>query len=191
MQQTHRSIRIAVLATALVLGGCGGPVHFVDPEADIPFYQKVAVVPFTTLAQDRAAGFRVTDVFFTEALGRDFAEILEPGQFAAAMVKLRGGTPSANPWSTEDLARLGEATGVQAFFMGTVREYEMVRVGRGSFPLISLEVRLVDAATGRIVWTASTTRRGGPGFPLFGWGEVHTLGELTEAVCRRLLETLP
>jgi hypothetical protein len=106
-------------------------------------------------------------------------------------VKARGGTPYANPWSGEDLAKLGEEAGIQGFFMGTVTEYGMERVGRDAFPLLSVEARLVDAATGRIVWSASRTRRGGPAFPIFGWGEIHTLGELTSEVCHELVGTLP
>ncbi len=67
----------------------------------------------------------------------------------------------------------------------------MTRVGGESFPLVSLEVRLVDLATGIVVWSASHTRRGGPTFPLTGWREIHTLGELTAEVCKDILDTLP
>ena len=76
-------------------------------------------------------------------------------------------------------------------FVGVVSDYEMVRVGRESFPLVSIEVRMLDSATGLVVGSASQTRRGGPVTPIFGWGEVHTLGELTSKVCRDLLDTLP
>ena len=114
------------------------------------------------------------------------------------MTKLRGGTPVENPWSAEELARLAEELGVEGVFLGTVREYDMTRTGRSAFPLLSMEARLVDAASGRLVWSASATRRGGPGTPfvssllgLFGGGEIHTMGELTAVVCRDLLKTLP
>jgi hypothetical protein len=126
----------------------------------------------------------------TELLNRRVAEVVDPGQFAAAMLQTRGGTPFANPWSTADLAKLGQASGVQGIFLGTVREYEMARSGRESFPLISIEVHMVDAASGRIVWSASRSRKGGPSFPLFGWTEVHTLGELSSILCGDMLETL-
>jgi hypothetical protein len=182
--------RIAAAVLMALLGGCGGPAHFINPEADLPFYERVGVIPFASLSPDRLAGERVASVFMTEVLDRRVAEVVDPGQFAAAMQKVRGGTPFSNPWSTADLAKLGEEAGVQGIFVGTVREYEMARAGRESFPLISLEVHLVDAASGRIVWSASRTRRGGPSFPLFGWTEVHTLGELAAEMCRDMLGTL-
>ena len=76
-------------------------------------------------------------------------------------------------------------------FTGTVRDYEMTNVGRCTYPLVSLEIRLLDVSTGNLVWSASITRRGGPDMPFMGWREIHTLGELTTAVCRELLKTLP
>jgi TolB-like protein len=198
MNVRMRTGMLAGGALLLALAGCGGPSAFVNPEADLPFYQKVAIIPFTSLSQDRVAGYRVSDTFFSELLRRGFADVVEPGQFSAAVVKLRGGTPVDNPWSAEELARLSEELGIEGIFLGTVREYEMSRTGRSSFPMLSLEVRLVDAASGKLVWSASTTRRGGPGIPvvswflgLFGGGEIHTMGELTTAVCRDFLKTLP
>lgn len=181
----------AAAAAVLVLVSCAGPTKFLDEEADLAYYERVGIIPFTSLAQDQLAGLKVTDTFFTELLDREFAQVVESGQFLAAMNRARGGTPVTNAWSTADLQRLAEETGIQGVFMGTVRDYTMERVGRESFPLLSMEVRLVDTDTGRVVWSGSRTRRGGPAFPIFGWGEIRTQGELTAKVCRELLDTLP
>lgn len=188
----------ALALAACSLASCSAPARFVDREADIPFYERVAIVPFAALGSDAASGQKVTDVFFVELLRAHRFEVVEPGQFAAAMMRVRGGTPATNPWSTAELAKLGEEAGVQGLFFGTVRDYEMERASQESFPLVSVDARFVDAATGRIVWSASRTRRGGPGLPLagiifglFGGGEIHTLGELTSEICRELIATLP
>lgn len=186
-----RFVRPIAALAMLVAMGCAGPVRFLDPEADLGYYERVGVIPFTSLAQDRLAGEKTTNVFFTELLDRRFAQVAEPGQFTAAMARTRGGTPIINPWASAELAKLGEDAGVQGVFMGTVRDYDMAQIGRESFPLISVEVRLVDTATGRVVWSASKTRKGGPALPIIGWGEVHTMGELTSQVCRELLASLP
>ena len=182
---------LAAAMAVLLVPGCAGPVRFLDPEADLAYYERVGVIPFTSLAQDRLAGEKTTNVFFTELLDRRFTQVAEPGQFAAAMVRTRGGTPMTNAWASAELIKLGEDAGVQGVFMGTVRDYEMTQIGRESFPLISLEVRLVDTATGRVVWSASQTRKGGPALPIIGFGEVHTMGELCSQVCRTLLGSLP
>lgn len=187
-----RPVRVAAAGT-LILGvmSCGGNSQFLDPEADLPYYEVVGVVPFVSLADDRAAGPRVTNIFFTELLRTDFARVAEPGQFAAAIARVRGNTPAPTPWSTADLVRLQEEAGVQGVFMGTVRNYEMVREGRDSYPMVSLEVRLVDTATGRMVWSASETRKEGPGFPLLSWGRARTLPDLASRMSGELLEGLP
>lgn len=188
-RRRFRGLWPALLLIAVT--GCGSPTVFIDPETDFPYYERVGVLPFTSLAGDRLAGEKVTSVFITELLEKNMALVVEPGQFMAAMAQMRGSNPMARPWSTADLARLGEEAQVQGIFMGTVNEYGMVSAGRDQFPTITLEVRFVDAATGRVIWSASRTRRGGPAFPIFGWGEVRTLGELCSMICDELLSTLP
>ena len=194
MNGTFRASNRATWGLAVVflaaLAGCAGSDHYMSAEADLPYYERVAVIPFSTLSQDRLSGERMASVFMTELLGSRVADVVDPGQFAATMMQIRGGTPFANPWSTADLAKLGKAAGVQGIFLGTVQEYEMARSGRESFPLISMEVHMIDAASGTIVWSASRTRKGGPAFPLFGWTEIHTLGELSSTMCREMLGTL-
>jgi TolB-like protein len=186
-----RSVAALAVALAAVAGCSSGVTRFVHPQADLGFYESVGVVPFESLGQDRLAGEKVTNIFFTEVLRRRFADVREPGQFAAAIQRLRGLGPSERAWTAADLSRLGDEANVQGVFMGTVRDYEMTSAGRSSFPLVSIEVRLVDAGTGTMVWSASLTRRGGPTLPFTGWREIHTLGELTTVVCRDLLDTLP
>ena len=191
MRKWWTATKFSAAVAAVLAAACGGPTHFVHPEADFPFYENVGIVPFVSLGQDRLAGEKVTDVFFTELLRTGFAEVNDPGQFLAVIQRIRGATPLSTPWGTADLAKLGEEANVQGMFMGVVRDYEMTRVGRDSYPLVSIEVRLLDAATGRVVWSASQTRRTGPRTPIVGWGEIHTLGELATDMCRDLLRTLP
>jgi len=183
-------LKTAALAALLLGCGCSGASRFVHPDADLPFYEKVGVIPFSSLAADRMAGEKVTNVFFSELLRRKFDQVLEPGQFAVAMTRVRGGTPYTNPWSGEELAKLGEETGVQGVFMGTVREYAMTTTGRDTYPMVAVEVRFVDVATGRLVWSSSITRRTGPGVPFVGRTE-RTLDGLAATVCREVLQTLP
>lgn len=173
------------------LGCSSSATRFVHPEADLAFYENVGIVPFESLGMDRLAGQKVTNVFYTELLAKDFADVAEPGQFLATIQQIRGLAPTNRAWSSADVARLGEDAQVQGVFMGIVRDYEMTASGRSTFPLVSIEVRLLDTITGEVVWSASMTRRGGPTMPFTGWREVHTLGELTTLVCRELLETLP
>jgi hypothetical protein len=176
----------------LALGcvSCGGSRQFLDPEADLPYYERVGVIPFESLAGDRAAGERVYHVFFNELLRTGLAQVAEPGQFIAAMALVRGNKAPAAPWSTAELAKLGETAGVQGVFLGTVVEYEMVRIGRDAFPMVTVEVRFVDTQTGRMVWSATRSEKEGPGIPLLDWGGKKTLGELSAVLIEDMLRPL-
>ena len=189
MTRPRRTELLVALGTIL-LGGCAGSARFLDPQADLGYYERVAILPFSSLTADRVAGDKVASVFFTELLQSHVAAAVDPGQLAAAMVQARGGTPATTPWSAAELAKLAESVKAQGMFEGVVREYSLERSGRDSFPLVSLELRLVDAASGRVIWTWSDTRRGGPAFPLWPWRETRTLGELTADMCRDALATL-
>jgi hypothetical protein len=80
--------------------------------------------------------------------------------------------------------------GVQGLIVGTVSEYQMTSTPSGQFPVITVEVRLLDAETANVVWSASATERGGPKTPIIGVGEIHTLGELSQKISKQLVNKL-
>lgn len=187
-----RATAALLLAAALLAAGCAGTRSVAHPEVDWSFYSRMGIVPFKTLAADRNAGEKVSSALLTELLMARTIEVAEPGGFVRALQEVlkgqSGGDPSA--LTAADLRRLGESAEVQAVLFGTVREYEMVRVGQEQFPLVSLDVRLVDAPTGALIWSGSVSRRGGPRLPFVSIGETHTLGELTQKVCEELAHDL-
>jgi hypothetical protein len=81
--------------------------------------------------------------------------------------------------------------GVQAVLSGVVREYTMVRIGQTQYPLITLDVTLVDTATGTTVWVLSHTKKGGPNLPFVSVGETFTLGELLQEICQETVSKIP
>ena len=134
------------------------------------------------------AGAKLTVAFTTELYVAQQFQVIEPGAFRAIKNStLERPRHEATELTPEELQSVGAAAGVQGIFQGIVRDYEMARIGAKSYPLITLEVRLLDAATGQVVWSNSVTKRGGPKFPIFGWGEVHTLGELASDAAREVV----
>jgi TolB-like protein len=75
---------VRTLAAAILLGmlpGCAaGPKLYVNPQADMSFYKKVAVLPFANLSQDRFAGERVARAFITELVLADRFQVIEPAE---------------------------------------------------------------------------------------------------------------
>ncbi len=185
-----RQLIVAALLTAGAVG-CAGPVRvFVNPQADFSYYTKVGIVPFRTLAGDRFAGEKFTVEFNAAVLAAEMFEVVEYGIFATALDKAIGSRARDGTLTPEELKKIAEATGVQGVFLGTVSQYEMVRTSSGTFPVITVEARLVDTETGTVAWMATATQRGGPKAPVISIGEIHTLGELSQVMSRRLVSTL-
>jgi hypothetical protein len=184
---------VAMLAIAAALAGCGGPRVFLHPEADLSYYERVGVIPFLSAAGDQAAALAATGCFTTELLIERTYEVAEPGDFMIQSARAAGGTDvlRTQPLNAEQIRALADSTKVQAVFEGLVVDHEMVRVGQGSYPLVSVEVRMIDAETGKLLWMGSRTRRGGPGLPILGWGETPTLSELTQKVCADIARRVP
>jgi len=186
-----REVARFAVVVAMVGGGCAAPIKtYMHPDADLAFYTDVAVVPFRSLAADRFAGDKFTVEFETALMASELFNVMDRGVFANHLKQVVGSQNPVDGLTAEQLTKLAERTGVQGFFEGTVSQYELVPAGSGRFPVISVEARFVDASTGTVVWSATLTERGGPKTPLIGVGEIHTLGELSQKMCEKLIKQL-
>jgi TolB-like protein len=163
---------------------------FTNPAADLSFYEKVGVVPFRTLAADRMAGEKFTTEFTTALLTSELFDVMDFGVFVSYVAKVMGTRSPTEGLSADQIKQIAESAGVQGVFVGTVSEYGMMSTPSGQFPVVTVEVRLLDAETANVVWSASVTERGGPKTPIVGFGEIHTLGELSQKVSKELVGKL-
>lgn len=174
-------------AIILLVSGCGGPAQFMEPDADMGYYEVVAIAPFENLTEDATAGVAVARVFRTELWKKGYWQVVSEGEWEKAERNVRQtlqlGADQA--LSNEAIRQIGEAVGAQGVFFGSVREYSMTRVGQDDFPLVALTFELVDAPSGRVIWDISMSERGGPKFPFFGFGETHTLADLTSKMIHK------
>ncbi len=82
MIKRHR-IELAVLALVagcLAVSGCASGVpstEFTNPQFDFAFVERVAVIPFENLTNDRQAGLRATRITNTELLASQAVEVVE------------------------------------------------------------------------------------------------------------------
>jgi hypothetical protein len=191
-RRVSRWVMAVVLVAGMVITGCSRPsvrVH-IHPDADLGYYTKVGVIPFQTLSRDRFAGEKFSIEFTTALLAVGEFDVVDYGVFINQLTKTIGSRSPSDGLSAEQLQKIAEATGVQGVFYGTVMQYEMVSSGSGSFPVVSVEARLLDTETGTVVWMATITERGGPKTPIIGIGEIHTLGELSQKICKQLVSRL-
>jgi TolB-like protein len=190
MSSTTKLLLLAILVFSIA--GCGSYRSYVNEEADFGFYKRIGVLPFSNLSNDKNASEKVTSSFLTEMLIGTGVEVAAMGDMVKSYRNVikddRSNLPDQITGS--DAIALGKDAQVEGILVGAVREYGMTRSGQTDFPLVSIIVRLIDSQSGKVVWTYEITRKGGPKFPIFSFGEVHTVGDMTTIVCRKAVQSL-
>ncbi len=163
---SHRTAPVAlVLAVTLGAAGCGGTMKatkFTNPKFNFAFVQRVAVLPFDNLSNDRQAGERATRLSITELLATGAADVVEPGEVQAALTQILGANVirGVSP-STEQVIALGKALKVQAVLLGAVSQSENLHSGAVPIPVVTIDMHLVETETGATVWATTQSAKGG------------------------------
>jgi hypothetical protein len=159
-----------------------------DPKMDFGVIQTVAVLPFSNLARDQIVAERVRDVFINRLLATEAVYVLPVGEVARGISKMEIQTPSSP--TSEEVVKLAALLKADAVITGVVREYGEVRSGTTTANVISMSIQLIEAGTGKIVWSASSTK-GGVTFwnRLFGGGG-QPVNKVTEQAVDALFDKL-
>lgn len=182
---------ILVVLTLFLLIGCGGGRMYVNEEADLAYYSKVGIIPFSNLTSEKNASEKVTSTFTTEILKLNTVDVANAGDFTSIVnqVVKQQMVDATEELGSEQARIIGQEAGVEGIFVGAVKDYGMVRSGQTQYPLVTVLVRFVDCQTGLVVWSYETSRKGGPKFPIFSFGETHTLGKMTTKVCQEVADS--
>jgi hypothetical protein len=129
-----------------------------DPRMDFGTIRTVAVLPFTNLTRDQVVADRVRDVFVNMLLSTEAVYVLPVGEVGRGV--LNAPVANATTPTPEEVVKLGALLKADAVFTGVVREYGEVRSGTTSANIISLSIQLLEAGTGKVVWSASSTKGG-------------------------------
>lgn len=185
-----RGARIAGVLLAMAASGCAARrgTQFHDKMMDFGSIQTVAVMPFANLSRDPLAGERVRDVFATMLLATGAVYVVPSGEVQRAVARTGLASPVAP--SVEEVVKLGTALKAQGLITGVVKEYGEVRSGNALGNAVSISVQMFETTTGKVIWTASTTK-GGVTFAdrLLGGGGT-PLNDVTEVAVEDLLEKL-
>lgn len=159
-----------------------------DPKMDFGSIQTVAVVPFANLARDQVVSERVRDVFVNRLLSTEAVYVLPVGEVGRGIAKLD--IPNPTTPTTEEIVKLGALLKADAIVTGVVREYGEARSGSTTSNIISMSIQMIEAGTGRIVWSGSCTK-GGVSFwnRMFGGGG-QPLNKVTEEAVDALFDKL-
>jgi hypothetical protein len=159
-----------------------------DPNMDFGSIRTVAVMPFSNLARDQVVAERVRDVFINRLLSTEAVYVLPVGEVARGIARVE--IQNATAPTPEEVVKLGGLVKAEAVITGVVREYGEVRSGTATANVISMSIQLIETGTGRIVWSASSTK-GGISFwdRLFGSGG-QPLNRVTEEAIDALFDKL-
>lgn len=184
-KRRHLVAVLLAAAVAMTSARCGSTqTRYLHPNADLAAIQRVAVMPFDTLAQDETSAEKVQKVFYLELLALEVFDVAEPGQVRKSV------RSKPEELSTDDFQRIGKELGVDALFLGTVVDFTDSRSGGTSGPEVALQLRLVETATGATIWSTGESRSGASmSTRLFGVGG-DSLTEAARDLIRSQLATL-
>jgi TolB-like protein len=187
---TRRLLAIGAIwmAAASLLSCASGMRVYVNPEADLAFYKKIAVLPFTDMSGNSLAGPRVTRAFVTELIMTNRYQIVQPEEFTAALARMRI-YPASGAYDPSQLKDVATQMGLTGILRGAVNEYQMTRDGSGEIPVIGFDAELLDVNTGNVVWRSSISRRAKGRLSVVGSGS-RSLGRLTQDACVEMVAQL-
>jgi hypothetical protein len=151
--------RVFLCLTVIFLAACAtAPEVYRDPNMDFGAIQAIAVMPFVSLARDNVAAERVRDVFISKLLSTGAVYVVPVGEVARGVARTEI-VNSATP-SPEEVVKLASVIKVQAVITGVLKEYGEVRSGTTSANIISVSLQMMEVQTGKVVWSASSTKGG-------------------------------
>jgi len=159
-----------------------------DPNMDFGAIRSIAVMPFLSLARDNVATERVRDVFINDLLATGAVYVVPVGEVARGVARAEVVNP-ATP-SPEEVIKLASIIKVQAVITGVLKEYGEVRSGTTPANIISVSLQMMEAQTGKIVWSASTTKGGISIWDRFFGGGGQPMDKITQAAVGDLINKL-
>ena len=151
--------RIFLCLAVIFLAACATTTEvYRDANMDFGAIQSIAVMPFVSLARDNIAAERVRDVFINDLLATGAVYVVPVGEVARGVARVEIANPAAP--SPEEVVKLAGIIKVQAVITGVLKEYGEVRSGTTAANIISVSLQMMEVQTGKVVWSASTTKGG-------------------------------
>ncbi|MDR1518533.1 MAG: CsgG/HfaB family protein [Planctomycetota bacterium] len=136
----------------------------------------VAVMPFQGVAESPGSGLIVADIMANELYALGCYTVVTPEVVAARAASREGEILS--PEET------GMLVGAPMILTGRVTEYTY-KSGVGEQPAVGVTARLLESATGRVLWSGSRAHTGSA-----GWLHGDSLSILASRICHSLVKSL-
>lgn len=176
----------AGIALLPACGGAGRTYH--DKVMDFSTVKTVAVFPLSNYSRESLAAERVRDALTSALLATGAVYVVPSGEVARGLTRINVVLPTTP--TPEEVVKVSKLIGADAVIVGAVREYGEVRAVSSVGNAVSVSLQLHEAQTGKVVWSATTTRGGiGAWERLFGGGGV-PMNYVTEDAVDVLLDQL-
>ncbi len=186
------TLRLCLVFIGLaIMNGCAGSrvVSYVHPNADFLLVRRVALLPFEDLSDNANAGKKVREIFLAELLKPGYFDVVETGEMNKVLAEMDIVDP--HNIDAETLKEFASRLGVQAVIYGVIEEYrQSVSTSSGTFPEVSLSIRMVDAESNIVMWMTGASRGGNASVSFMGFGETHFISELTQRLARDIVASL-
>ena len=161
---------------------------YINPSVDFSYINRVAVAPIINLTKDKFAGEKVMNVVATEILRRGVFDVVEFGEVAKVLKE--EGMKQGNLIGKQLAARSGKRLNIEAIIVGSVMQYGVSNIPGGSFPEVSISLKLVDVNSYAILWEATHNIKGANILDqLFGIRR-DSLEDLCKEVVEEIVDTL-
>ena len=173
----------------LIAGGCATntSTQYVRQNIDYKNIKRMAVLPFESLTNDEYAGEKIRKSVITELLSRG-VDVVEPGEVTRVLIEQK--IKSLSSVRTTDLQNLAKTLGVEALMMGSVEAYGISRGISVSYPEVTINLRLVEASSGNIIWSVCQTSGGASFWTRHFGAEGISLSEAAKKVVKEAIDTL-
>jgi len=192
LRDRSRSAYFTLIAFTFLLvlaAGCATntSMQYVRQNIDYGDFKRIAVLPFESLTTDEHAGEKIRETVITELLSRG-VDVVEPGEVTRVLIEQK--IKSLGSVRTTDLQNMAKILGVGALMMGSVEAYGISRGISVSYPEVSINLRLVEASSGNIIWSVCQTS-GGPSFWTRHFGaEGASLSDTANTVVKEAIDTM-
>ena len=171
---------LALLCTA------GAPATRRSAGGTIPSdHPAAALVPFENLSGREEQSQIFTKVFLAHLVASGALDMVDPTRVEAAMDSLR--IRASGSMTPAEVRAMADTLHVRYLLLGSVLESGTIQSESGPLPSAGATLRLVEAASGRVLWAGVHFRSGEDRETVFGWGRVRSLEKLIAALASEML----
>ncbi len=185
------AITLSLLLLMMTLGCSSSTMeqHFTSPAIGLGYIKSIAVLPLENFSKEKGIAERSRELIITRILGLGLYDLVEQGELHRF---LRDEVRSKEKALIDQniAKRMAREFAIQAYMTGSIDEYNEVRNGSYTYPVIAMTLRMIDIKTSKVIWQASASESGySTAGRLFGLDSEGT-NEVLFRLIDRLLSTM-